>query len=285
MSRSRIVIAAAAVAAIASLLVSCSSEPASAPTPAPTPSVEITPTGDGVLRIGTLFPATGGDAASGAAQVAGVEAAVREINESGGVLGKPVEIFHRDSGDGSDLLERSFGELLAKSVDTLIGPSTTELAERLLPAAIDARVPIMTPAAVTLDTAESDRVFLFRTTPSSASPDRVLDGAEPDDAFRARVRTSDPGLTDFRFAAEAYDATILVALAAAVSNDDGGASLAARMSDVAAGGIACTGFGECLEVLTAGHDIDFEGVSGGLEQDESVESAAQTALDPENQGL
>ena len=47
--------------------------------------------GDGVLRLGGLLPETGNLAFLGPPEFAGVELAVKEINEAGGVGGADVE--------------------------------------------------------------------------------------------------------------------------------------------------------------------------------------------------
>src|SRR3712207_592736 len=57
--------------------------------------------GSGPLRFGTLLPLTGSLAFLGPPEVAGVQLAVNEINEAGGVLGAPVEVISGDSGDTS----------------------------------------------------------------------------------------------------------------------------------------------------------------------------------------
>ena len=80
-----------AIGAAMLLLAGCS-----APAPAPTPSATVAapaPTGDGVLKIGTILPTSGTYAFIGAAQIAGVATAVKDINEAGGVNGVPVEHF------------------------------------------------------------------------------------------------------------------------------------------------------------------------------------------------
>src|SRR5687768_14077630 len=57
--------------------------------------------GTGALKIGTLLPLTGTLAFLGPPEVAGVQLAINEINEAGGVLGAPVEVISGDSGDTS----------------------------------------------------------------------------------------------------------------------------------------------------------------------------------------
>ena len=101
---SRLALGAALVTTLVGIA-GCSGEP----TPTPTPTVTPTPTGDGELKIGTLFPSSGGVAFIGPAQVAGVNAALREINAAGGVNGKPVVVVNRDSGDATtQKVEESF---------------------------------------------------------------------------------------------------------------------------------------------------------------------------------
>lgn len=391
----RSLIVAGALAA-ALLLSSCTSGPVVPPIPSPSPPPAAS--GDGVLRLGTLFPTTGPISYISPAQEAGVELAVREINEAGGVLGAPVEVFHRNSGEAeSQVAEASFAELVAKGVDVIIGPSSSVLAERILPLAVATPVLMISPAASSVVLSDLDDTgglaqggYLARTiapasmrgavlaeaitadgpakiavvafddangvaalasleaaladTKSSvtarqnfdaattdfapvvaaltkAAPDAVvllspfsamaqnaalvtalaaaglagpklwltggsmadysqalpdgmlagshgvLEGAEPDEAFRARVTAMNPAIGNFRYAAEAYDATILAALAAVVAKDDGAPLLAHTLASISEGGIKCLSFGECLDVLRTQSDIDYDGVSGPISLD------------------
>ncbi len=377
----------AALLAVAAVTTACTTAPMPTPTPSsPSP----TPIGDGVLRIGTLFPSSGGVAFIGPAQVAGVNAAIREINAAGGVGGVPVEVLNRDSGDAStQKAEESFADLVAKGVDIVIGPSSSVLAERLLAPSIEAGVPMISPAATYPQLTTADEVGAFwRTIPSYAhqgvvlgellpskkapevvlvytndelgnsiletltaslaehegelvasypvrtgtdaaalaakvkkdAPDAVvlatpdngdqtkaligalsaagyggaklwltsqnladysqalpagllngangiLEGVQPDDAFIAKLKQEDPGLVDPRYGAEAYDATVLAALAAILAGDDGGASIAAALREASRGGIKCTSFGECLDVLRTEPDIDYDGITGSVNFD------------------
>lgn len=353
----------------------------------PSPSASPLPVGDGVLTIGTLFPTSGAMAFLGPAQVAGVELAVRDINTAGGVNGQPVVVHHRSSGDAStDQAEESLASLLEKEVDVIIGPSSSVLAERLLPAVLEADLTMITPSATapvlsSLD--DEDRLFQVISSADSAAaalaaslkgtvgivyyaddegramkrgleealgdrvvtvqgyldglnsvagivswvqetkPDAVvltgsgdaaklgqsiikglvdagfggeklwltsqlvadysqifttngyltgvhgiIEGTNPDAEFVKRVRSADPSVTSFRYAAEAYDATILAALAAELADNDASWAIADRLVDVSRDGILCTSYGECLAVLAQRPDIDYDGVSGRLTLDE-----------------
>jgi len=168
MPRSNRLLRAAVPALLIAVLAGCTAAPEPDPTPEPTATVPA-PSGDGVLRIGTLLPTTGGTAVLGPAMVAAVEIAVREINEAGGVNGAPVEVFHRDSGDaGEERVEAAFGELAERGVDVVVGPSSSVLVERVLPLAVEAGVAVITPGASYPElTALDDDGLLARTMPSA----------------------------------------------------------------------------------------------------------------------
>jgi ABC-type branched-subunit amino acid transport system substrate-binding protein len=403
MSPSRTLAVVTAMGMLTFGLVSCTAEPAPVtPSPSPTPSASLAPlpAGDHVLRLGTLLPTTGASAFLAPAQAAGVELAVRDINQAGGVLGGPIEVFHRNSGEASGtVLEKSFGELLAKKVDVVIGPSSSALAARLLPKSEAAGVPLISPAAIApgLSSAAGAGWF-YRTVPSAAlqgsalaailaktastkvalvsfddataaavkkslvaglkaskgevveqkfdagtsdvssvvtavvksAPDAVvlvspfsameqnkalikgltaahlggahlwltsgnladysqalpkgtmkdvngiLEGVKPDAAFIKRVLSAGPTVKDYRYAAEAYDAVILAALAATVADNDSGAAVARNITAVSSGGIPCASYGECLEVLKTETDIDYNGASGALSLDAAGDPASAT---------
>jgi ABC-type branched-subunit amino acid transport system substrate-binding protein len=402
--RGRVVVALATVVVLAG----CSA-PAPAPSGSPIP-VETELPGDGILRIGTLFPATGAAAYLGPAQAAGVALAVADVNAAGGVAGAPVEILARDSGDAAvTTLEASFADLVANDVDLVVGPSSSLLAARVIPLAAEAQIAVVSPAATfpELSTADDDGYF-FRTIPAyghqglalgqvlsesgpvkvgllyiddafgrvlseslaegveangstlalsegippgtadlsivldqlaSAAPDvlvlgstyasvdqtkalitavigagyggaklwlttqntgdysqalpngtlkgvnGIIEGYPPDDAFVARLATVDAALVTPRYAAEAYDAVVLAALAA-VRAGDAGSAIAGSLGDISVGGLKCATFTECLGPLRAGEDIDYDGVSGPLnftpEGDTSLAYYGLYAYDDEN---
>ncbi|MEH3079007.1 MAG: ABC transporter substrate-binding protein [Quadrisphaera sp.] len=93
----------------------------------------------------------------------------------------------------------------------------------------------------------------------------TLPGAKTSDDFRQRLLQVDPKLTDFSYAPESYDATVLVALAAAAAKDDSGTAIASKMQEVSEGGTKCTAYKECLDLLNAGTDIDYDGFSGPID--------------------
>src|SRR6266540_2288342 len=58
------------------------------------------PPEDRVLKIGTVLSISGGLEAYGGKNQQGVDLAIEEINAAGGVLGRPVQVYHQN--DNSD---------------------------------------------------------------------------------------------------------------------------------------------------------------------------------------
>ncbi len=104
----------------------------------------------------------------------------------------------------------------------------------------------------------------------------TLPGAETTGDFQARLLEKNPALTGFPYAPESYDATVLVALAAAAAGSDAGEAIAGQLQAVSAEGTKCTAYAECLELVEAGEDIDYDGFSGPIEFDENGDPTEAT---------
>lgn len=93
-------------------------------------------------------------------------------------------------------------------------------------------------------------------------PGQSVEGSE----FGERLLEVTPNLDSYTYAGEAYDAIILVALGAVQAQSSDSAAIAAEMADVSGnGGEVCENFADCREMIEAGEDIDYEGVSGPIE--------------------
>jgi ABC-type branched-subunit amino acid transport system substrate-binding protein len=84
------------------------------------------------------------------------------------------------------------------------------------------------------------------------------------DEFRSRVAEIDPEVDDINYAAESYDAVVVVTLAAQIAGSDG-IEYASEINGVTRDGEKCTTYQDCLELVQAGTDIDYDGVSGPME--------------------
>jgi branched-chain amino acid transport system substrate-binding protein len=101
-------------------------------------------------------------------------------------------------------------------------------------------------------------------------------GAELTEDFKDRMLQVNPKLTDFTYGPESYDATVIAALAATAAGDDSGEAIASKLQEVTAGGTECTEYEECVGMLEAGEDIDYQGVSGPIDLNETGSPSAAT---------
>lgn len=92
----------------------------------------------------------------------------------------------------------------------------------------------------------------------------TLPGAFPDEEFQGRLKSIDPELKDFSYAAESYDATILAALAAVKGGGTDGPTIQANLAAVSGGngGTEVTTFEDGVKALEAGDEITYKTVSG-----------------------
>ncbi len=94
-------------------------------------------------------------------------------------------------------------------------------------------------------------------------------GAKLSTAFKDKLLRIDPRLTDFTYAPESYDATILTALAVEAARSDAPAKYSPQIIKVSRGGEKCTTFANCSALLKQGKDIDYDGESGPVDLDDS----------------
>lgn len=346
--------------------------------------------GDGTLTIGTLLPETGNLAFLGPPEFAGVQLAVNEINEAGGVLGNDVVKIDGDSGDTTtDVATQTVTRLLGEDVDAIIGAASSGVSFTVIDQITNAGVVHFSPANTSPDfTDYDDNGLYFRTAPSDVLQGRVLGdllvqdgyldvaimalddpygsglaenvtqsleagggsvvgggpivydpaasnfsaevtevansgaealvligfaetsqiileliaqgvgpqelpvylvdgnlanygdelpagslegtkgtlpGAEVTGDLQSRLLEVNPALDGFPYAPESYDATITVALAAAVAGSDAGTAIAAELPGVTRDGEQCTTFADCMALIEAGEDIDYDGASGPIE--------------------
>src|SRR4029453_1831186 len=126
-----------------------------------------TTTTDSPLKIGSLLPTTGNLAFLGPPEIAGVNLAIKEINASGGVLGKPVEVIHRDSGDTkTDTATQSSTALLAAGVQAIVGAASSSVSKTVINQITGAGVLQFSPANTSPDfTTWDDKGLYWRTAP------------------------------------------------------------------------------------------------------------------------
>ena len=82
-----------------------------------------------VVKIGLNYPKTGPYSVQGLAQLNAAEMAVEEINQSGGILGRNVELVIRDSKSNADLSKKNVEDLIdTKGCEMIFGGSASSVA-------------------------------------------------------------------------------------------------------------------------------------------------------------
>ncbi len=92
----------------------------------------------------------------------------------------------------------------------------------------------------------------------------TIPGAPTPPEFRDRLLALDPGLTDTAFAAEAYDAVILLALSAIAAESDVGTDMARLLPELTHGKERCDSYAGCRDVQRRSGTPDYIGLSGPM---------------------
>jgi hypothetical protein len=278
--------------AVAMAMTGCSGMAA----PLPTPTPVTTPLGDKNLNIVNLLETAGTLAAFAPAQEAGTELAAREVNDAGGVGGNSVMIWHR-----TDALPGTL-TMIASAVmaDAAIVAANPAAATSLLEPATKAKIALLAigtdkniaeptvtpypdasnPASSTAKPTSSPATGASATGASTPKPSgsaaassaarKAGAPAVPTAEFVARLKTSNPFLTEFTYGAESYQLVVALALAAAVANDDAGPSLIRGLEQVTTGDVVCTDYASCLTVLEDNRAIKYIGPAGRMAYDPRV---------------
>ena len=121
----------------------------------------------GPVRVGLIFPLTGGSSDMGNSALVGAQVAVSEINQVGGYLGRPIELVVRDDQADNDTGLKHAQELVLKEkVAVTIGFCNTGVAMKALDVFQNNQSPLIVPCATgTILTAKypAAQSYIFRT--------------------------------------------------------------------------------------------------------------------------
>ena len=172
---------------------------------------------DEPLKIGLLADFTGPLAEFGPTIQTGVELAIKQLNDGGGVLGHPVQLVTGDTAlDPTQATEETRRLIEVEGVHAIVGPLASSITLAVVEAvAADAGIPVISPSATSpqLTIAEDDD-FLFRSTVSDAAQGPVLAQLAADEGYTnvGVVYLNDPygqGLADAFAAAWGGSANIV----------------------------------------------------------------------------
>jgi branched-chain amino acid transport system substrate-binding protein len=155
------------------LVLSGCAAPAADPGPTATTDTEA-PRESLSLTIGTILPQSGALAFLGPPEIAGVDLAVKDINEAD--LGIQVNVIHRDSGDTTtDTATVSVTDLLSQNVSAIVGAASSGVSKTVIDQITGAGVVHFSPANTSPDfTTYEDGGLYFRTAPSDLLQGEVL---------------------------------------------------------------------------------------------------------------
>jgi branched-chain amino acid transport system substrate-binding protein len=124
---------------------------------------------DTTLNIGGILPTTGNLAYLGPPEIAGVNAAVADINAAGGVLGNKVVAKFWDSGAAiqPEIAQAAANKAIAAKTNVVIGAASSSVSLSIVKKLAAAGIVQISPANTSPDlTTVADNGFYFRTAPS-----------------------------------------------------------------------------------------------------------------------
>ena len=172
---------------------------------------------DEPLKIGLLADFSGPLAEFGPTIQTGVELAIKQLNDGGGVLGHPVQLVTGDTAlDPTQATEETRRLIEVEGVHAIVGPLASSITLAIVESvAADAGIPVISPSATSpqLSIAD-DNDFLFRSTVSDAAQGPVLAQLAADEGYTnvGVLYLNDPygqGLADAFAAAWNGDANIV----------------------------------------------------------------------------
>ncbi|MCH7568619.1 MAG: ABC transporter substrate-binding protein [Nanoarchaeota archaeon] len=113
------------------------------------------------IKIGAILPLTGIASIHGQNERQGIDLAVKEINEAGGINGKPIEIIYEDDQTNPAKSLISYNKLIdVNGVEVVIGGTWDILANAIIPESEKKQVVILSPSALP-DTLEQESPYFF----------------------------------------------------------------------------------------------------------------------------
>lgn len=197
----------------------------------------------------------------------GLAGALKATFESAGGEVVAEELFN----EGDTSFDAQISAVTAAAPDA-IALITFDQAKTIVPALVGAGYPGAQLYFVDGNLADYSADFAAGTIEGAKGTLPGLDTAKLGD-FTDRLLEIDPDLTDFSYAAESYDAVVLIALAALAANSVDGAEIAAKLQEVSGGsgdGEKATDFASAAQIILDGGVVDYDGNSGPITDRKSV---------------
>ncbi len=118
------------------------------------------PSNHPTIKIGLMVSLTGSSPELGRQIRDGAFLAVEEINRSGGVKGRKLELIIKDSKGNSEIAKMNYMELSNEGVVAVIGPATSTMATALLPLINEKRLVAISPTVSGNEFSDKDDYFI-----------------------------------------------------------------------------------------------------------------------------
>lgn len=112
------------------------------------------------IKIGLMVSLTGSSPELGREIRDGAFLAVEEINQSGGIKGRKIELIIKDSKGNSEIAKMNYIEFLEEGVVAVIGPSTSTRARALLPLIDEKKLLTLSPTVSGNEFSNRDDYFI-----------------------------------------------------------------------------------------------------------------------------
>ncbi len=144
-------------------------------TPATPPSGETAAADAKTIQLGATFPLTGDVASYGQKAKRGIELAVAEVNEKGGVLGRPVSVdFQDDRHDSKEAVGIATKFATIDKVPVIFGSAGSSVSLAIAPVANRHKVVLMSPISSSGKLSTEGGPYFFRTVPTDDLQAEVL---------------------------------------------------------------------------------------------------------------
>lgn len=129
---------------------------------------------ENVLPVGVILPLSGDLASFGTSTLAGIEFQIDQINQSGGLQGKQIELYVEDNKNDQTQCISAYKKLTGlKGVIAVIGPITSTNSLAIIEAVSSAKVPVISPTA-TNDQVAPKSDYMFRACFNDSFQGRVV---------------------------------------------------------------------------------------------------------------
>lgn len=239
------------------------------------------------FKIGTIFPLTGVTADTGEKATIGVEIALAEVNASGGVLGRCVQVIAKDEANDPTKAAQAASELIDQErVAALVGPAGSGPTGAIAPIAAEANVPFVAYSSLTLPRDEAPTAFTVQITSNLIGPSFITFAEEAGWESLAIVATNTTFGTSIVDAVEQAAGEAGITISAVEVHESGAVDLGPQLRslrDSGADALVVASFGgDAIVALKAREQIGWDAPAigpSGLSFEEVVEGVGPAGME------